>query len=99
MERQEIEPVASEGQGFVRPVPVAVTTVRLVREDEIQLRIPCLHLIPLELRIPSPRPITLVSLQGRLPNLHRLHSLAILNDSWMIRTRRLTGWRIHSPQV
>ena len=47
---------------FVRPVPVAVTTVRLVREAEIQLRRPCLHLIPLELRTPSPRQITLVSL-------------------------------------
>ena len=59
--------MASEGQGFVRPVPVAVTTVRLVREAEIQLRRPRLHLIPLELRTHSPRPITLVSLQGRLP--------------------------------
>ena len=63
-----------EDKGFVGPVPVAVTTVRLVREAEIQLRRPCLHLIPLELRTPSPRPITLVSLQGRLPNLHRLRS-------------------------
>ena len=27
-----------------------MTTVRLVREAEIQLRRPCLHLIPLELR-------------------------------------------------
>ena len=44
-------------------------TVRLVREAEIQLRRPRLQLIPLELRTPSPRPITLVSLQGRLPNL------------------------------
>ena len=52
-----------EDTGFVRPVPVAVTTVRLVREAEIQLRRLCLHLIPLELRTPSPRPITLVSLQ------------------------------------
>ena len=94
-----IEPVAWRGQGFVGPVPVAVTTVRLVREADIQLRRPCLHLIPLELRTPSPRPITLVSLQGRLPNLHRLRSPAIHNDSWMLRTRRLTGWRIHSPQV
>ena len=90
--------MASEGQGFIRPVLVAVTTVRLVREAEIQLRRP-LHLIPLELRTHSPRPITLVSLQGRLPNLHRLRSPAIHNDSWMLRTRRLTGWRIHSPQV
>ena len=54
--------MASEGQGFVRPVPVAVTTVRLVREAEIQLRRLRLHLIPLELRTLSPRPITLVSL-------------------------------------
>ena len=50
-----------EDTGFVGPVPVAVTTVRLVREAEIQLRRPCLHLIPLELRTPSPRPITLVN--------------------------------------
>ena len=40
----------SEDKGFVGPVPIAVTTVRLVREAEIQLRRPCLHLIPLELR-------------------------------------------------
>ena len=46
--------MASEGQGFVRPVLVAVTTVRLVREAKIQLRRPRLHLIPLELRTPSP---------------------------------------------
>ena len=88
-----------EDKGFVGPVPVAVTTVRLVREAEIELRRPCLHLIPLDLRTPSPRPITLVSLQGRLPNLHRLRSPAIHNDSWMLRMRRLTGWRIDSPQV
>ena len=88
-----------EDKGFVGPVPVAVTTVRLVREAAIQLSRPRLHLIPLELRTPSPRPITLVSLQGRLPNLHRLRSPAIHNDSWMLRTRRLTGWRIHGPQV
>ena len=88
-----------EDTGFVGPVPVAVTTVRLVREAKIQLRRPRLHLTPLELRTPSPRPITLVSLQGRLPNLHRLRSPASHNDSWMLRTRRLTGWRIHSPQV
>ena len=88
-----------EDKGFVGPVPVAVITVRLVRVAEIQLRKPCLHLIPLELRKPSPRPITQASLQGRLPNLHRLRSLAIHNVSWMLRTRRLTGWRIHSPQV
>ena len=47
-----------EDTRFVGPVPVAVTTVRLVREAEIQLRRPCLHLIPLELRTPRPRPIT-----------------------------------------
>ena len=88
-----------EDKGFVGPVLVVVTTVCLVREAEIQLRRPCLHLIPLELRTHSPRPITLVSLQGRLPNLHRLRSPAIHNDSWMLRTRRLTGWRMHSPQV
>ena len=52
-----------EDTGFVGPVPVAVTTVRLVREAEIELRRLCLHLISLELRTPSPRPITLVSLQ------------------------------------
>ena len=61
--------------------PVAVTTVCLVREAEIQLRRPRLHLIALELRTLSPHPITLVSLQGRLPNLHRLRSSAIHNDS------------------
>ena len=88
-----------EDKGFVGPVPVVVTTIRLVREAEIQLRRPRLHLIPLKLRTPSPRPITLVSLQGRLPNLHRLCSPVIHNDSWMLRTRRLTGWRIHSHQV
>ena len=88
-----------EDRGFVGPVLVAVTTVCLVREAEIELRRPCLHLIPLELRTLSPRPITLVSLQGRLPNLHRLRSPAIHNGSWMLRTRRLTGWRIHNPQV
>ena len=78
--------MASEGQEFVRPVPVAVTTVRLVREAEIELRRLRIHLIPLELRKSSPRPITLVSLQGRLPNLHRLRSPAIHNDSRMLRT-------------
>ena len=64
-----------------------------------QLRTPSPHRIPLELRSHRPRPITLVSLQGRLPNLHRLRSPAIHNVSWMLRTRRLTGWRMHSPQV
>ena len=103
-----------EDTGFVGPVPVAVTTVRLVRAARYlnlrthslghpvlntQLRTPSPHRIPLELRSHRPRPITLVSLQGRLPNLHRLRSPAIHNDSWMLRTRRLTGWRIHSPQV
>ena len=78
--------MASEGQGFVRPVLVAVTTVRLVREAKIQLRRPRLHLIPLELRTPSPRPITQVSLQCRLPDLHKLCSPAIHNDSSMLRT-------------
>ena len=75
-----------EYKGFVGPVPVAVTTVRLVREAKIQLRRPCLHLIPLEIRTLSPCPITLTSLQGRLPNLHRLRSPAIHSDSWMLRT-------------
>ena len=73
-----------EDKGFVGLVQIAVTTVCLVREAEIQLRRLRLHLIPLELRTPSPRPITLVSLQGRLPNLHRLRSLAIHNVSWML---------------
>ena len=58
-----------------------MTTVRLVREADIELRSLCLHLIPLELRSLSPRPITQVSLQGRLPNLHRLRSPAIHIDS------------------
>ena len=91
--------MASEGHEFVRPVPVVVTTVRLVREAGIQLRRARLHLIPLELRTLSHRPITLVSLQGRLPNLHRFRSPAIHNVSWMLRTRRLISWRMHSPQV
>ena len=78
--------MASEGQGFVRPVLVAVTTIRMVREAEIQLRRPRLHLIPLELRTPSPGPITQICLQGRLPKLHILRSPAIHNDSWMLRT-------------
>ena len=94
-----IEPVAWRGHGFGRPVPVAMTTIHLVRESEIELRRPGLHLIPLELRTHSPRPITLVILQGRLPNLHILCSPAIHNNSRMLRTRRLTDWRIHSPQV
>ena len=34
-EMGEIEPVARRRQRFVGPVPVAVTTVRLVREAEI----------------------------------------------------------------
>jgi hypothetical protein len=94
-----IDPVAWRRQGFGRPVPVAVTTVCLVREAKIELRRPHLHLIPLELRTLIPRPITLVSLQGRLPNLHRLCSPAIHNDSWILITRRLTDWKIHSLQV
>ena len=88
-----------EDKGFVGPGPIVVTIVHVVREVEIQLKSPCLHLIPLELRTLSPCPITMVSLQGRLPNLHRLRSLAIHNRSWMLRTRRLTSRRIHSPQV
>ena len=75
-----------EDTGFVGPVPVVVTTVRLVMEAEIELRRPHLHLISLKLRTPSPHPITLLSLQGRLPKLHRLCSPAIHNDSWMLRT-------------
>ena len=71
-----------------------MTTVRLVREAEIELRRPRLHLIPLELRTPSPCPITQVSLQDRLPNLHRLHSSVIHNDSWILITRCLTNWQI-----
>ena len=52
--------------GFVGPVPVVVTTVRLVREAEIELRRPRLHLIPLEPKSLRQHPITQVSLQGRL---------------------------------
>ena len=89
-----MKPVAWPRQGFVGPVPVAVTTVRLVREAEVQLRRPFLHLIPLELRSLSPRLITLVSLQGRLPNLHRFRSPVIHDDSWMLRTRCITDWKI-----
>ena len=88
-----------EDTGFVGPVPVVVTTVRLVRAARYlnlrthspghpvlntQLRTPSPHRILLELRSHSPRPITLVSLQGRLPNLHRLRSLAIHSVSWML---------------
>ena len=51
---------------FVGPVLVVVTTVRLVREAKIELRRPHLHLIPLEPKSIRQRPITLVSLQGRL---------------------------------
>ena len=113
-EMGRIEPVACWRQWFVGLVPVAVTTVCLVRAARYlnlrthspehpvlntQLRTPIPHRIPLELRSHRPRPITLVSLQGRLPNLHRLCSPAIHNVSWMLRTWRLTGWRIHSPQV
>ena len=94
-EKWEIEPVASGGQGFVWPVPVAMTTVRLVREAEIQLRRPRLHLIPLELRRLSPRPITLVSLQGRLPNLHRLCSPAI---QWLLDAQNATPNRLEDSQ-
>ena len=83
---RRIEPVAWRGHKFGRPVPVAMTTVRLVRGAEIPLRRPHLHLIPLELRTHSPRPITLVSLQGILPNLHRLSSPTIHNDYWILRT-------------
>ena len=56
-----------EDTGFVRPVPVAVTTVHLVREAEIELRRPRLHLIPIEPKSLRQRPITLVSLRGILP--------------------------------
>jgi len=73
-----------------------VTTVRLVREAEIQLRRPCLHLIPLELRTPSPRPITLVSLQGRLPNLHRLRSPG--NPQWLLDAQNATPNRLEDAQ-
>ena len=68
-----------------------MTIVRLVWEAEIELRRPRLNLVPLELRTPSPLSITLVSLQGRLPNLQRIHSLAIHNGSWMLIMGRLTG--------
>ena len=71
-----------KGKGFVGPVPVAMTTVRLVREAKIQLRSLRLHLITLEQRTLSPRPITPVSLQGRLPNLHRLSFTG--NPQWLL---------------
>ena len=79
-----IEPVAWRGHGFGRPVPVVVTTVRMVREAETELRRLCLHLIPLELRTPSPPPSALVSIEGRLPDLHKLGHSAIHNSSWML---------------
>ena len=91
-----MKPVTRWRQWFVGPVPVAVTTVRLVREAEIQLRRPCLHLIPLELRTLSPRPITLVSLQGRLPNLHRLRSSG--NPQWHLDTQNGTPNRLEDTQ-
>ena len=100
-------PTVSKGKGrmklvtrwrqlIVGPVPVAVTAVRLVREAEIQLRRPRLHLIPLELRTPSPRPITLVSLQGRLPNLHRLRSPG--NPQWLLDAQNATPNRLEDSQ-
>ena len=110
----KMKPVTCWRQWCVGPVPVAVTNVHLVGAARYlnlrthspghpvlntQFRTPSPHRILLELRSLSPRPITLVSLQGRLPNLHNLHSLAIHNVSWMLWTRRLTVWRIHSPQV
>ena len=91
-----MKPVTRWRQWFVRPVPVAMTTVRLVREAEIQLRRPCLHLIPLELRTLSPRPITLVSLQGRLPNLHRLRSPG--NPQWLLDAQNVTPNRLEDSQ-
>ena len=42
-----------EDKGFVGPVIVAVTTVHLVREAEIQLRRPRLRLMPLGIRTHS----------------------------------------------
>ena len=95
-EMGRIEPVACWRQWFVGPVPVAMTTVRLVREAEIQLRRPRLHLIPLELRTPSPRPITMVSLQGRLPNLHRLCSPG--NPQWLLDAQNATPNRLEDSQ-
>ena len=66
---------------FGRLVPVVVTTVRLVREAEIQLRRPRIHLIPLELGTLSPHPITLVSLQGDFQTftdfVHRQSTMAL----------------------
>ena len=95
-EKGRMKPVTRWRQWFVGPVPVAVTTVRLVREAEIQLRRPRLHLIPLELRTPSPRPITLVSLQGRLPNLHRLRSPG--NPQWLLDAQNATPNRLEDSQ-
>ena len=73
-----------------------MTTVHLVREAEIQLRRPRLHLIPLELRTLSPCPITLVSLQGRLPNLHRLRSPG--NPQWLLDAQNATPNRLEDSQ-
>ena len=91
-----MKPVTRWRQWFVGPVPVVVTTVHLVREAEIQLRRPRLHLIPLELRTPSPRPITLVSLQGRLPNLHRLCSPD--NPQWLLDAQNATPTWLEDSQ-
>ena len=52
---------------FGRPVQVAVTTLRLVGEAEIQLRRHSLHLILLELETSGSVQLLQVSLQGRLP--------------------------------
>ena len=95
-EKWEIEPVARWRQGFGRPVLVAVTTIHLVREAGIELRRPCIHLIPLELRTPSPRAISLVSLQGRLPNLHRLCSPG--NPQWLLDAQNATPNRLEDTQ-
>ena len=90
-----MKPVTRWRQWFVGPVPVAVTTVRLVREAEIQLSRPRLHLIPLELRSRRPRPITLVSLQGRLPNLQTSFTG---DPQWLLDAQNATPNRLEDSQ-
>ena len=91
-----MKPVTRWRQWFVGPVPVAVTTARLVRESKIELGRPRLHLIPLELMTLSPRPITLVSLQGRLPNLHRLRSPG--TPQWLLDAQNATPNQLEDSQ-
>ena len=98
-------------QWFGRPVPTAVSVVHLVGAARYlnlrthspghpvlntQLRTLSPHCIPLELRSHRPRPITLVSLQGRLPNLHRLCSPD--NPQWLLDAQNETPNHLEDTQ-